>query len=272
VVINNLLLGSKVDSPDAVDLPVPLAVALLTDANGVIDLKIPVSGSLDDPQFKLDAIVWKGVTNMMAGVIASPFNMLGALVGGGKEFEYVAFAPGDARPGPTALENLAALRTALIERPNIGIEAPITFDATRDSDALRETKLEQRIAAAAANIKLPARTDPSLADRSLRLAALEKLYADLFGEAPSVAAPADGSPGDRIDYLTAWIEERCLERIEVTDADLEALGRARAAAVQEALLSGGQINPGRVFIVRQPEAQRRDGAQQQVRMKLAVTS
>jgi hypothetical protein len=277
VIINNLLLGEKVESPDAVDLPVPLAVALLTDANGVIDIEIPVEGSLDDPEFKLDAVVWKGVGNVLAGAVASPFNILGALVGGGREFEYVVFAPGEAKPNAAALENLAALRTALIERPSIGIEAPITFDPERDRGALRDAKFDALFAAALASpakagAKPAAKSDPATAERMARAAALEQVYAGLFGAAPSVPAQADNALVDPIDYRISWLREQAIGRIEVTDADLEALGQARAAAVQEALLVGGQIDAGRVFIVRQPETQRKDAPAQQVQMKLAVTS
>jgi hypothetical protein len=275
VVINNLLLGEKVDSPDAIDLPVPLAVALLTDANGVIDLEIPVSGSLDDPEFKLDAVVWKGIGNVMAGVVASPFNMLGALVGGGKDFEYVAFAPGEARPSAAALENLTALRTALIERPNIGIEAPITFDMAKDRDALRVARFDSLVSAALASppnakARPSPKTDPAVAERMMRAAALEQVYAGLFGAAPEVPQ-TDAGLVDPVEYRIAWLREQGLARIEITDADIEALGRARAAAVQEALLAGGEIDPGRVFVVRQPETARKDAPAQQVQMKLAVT-
>ncbi|NDY74928.1 DUF748 domain-containing protein, partial [Desulfobacter hydrogenophilus] len=84
-VIDQLELGDRVESPDAVHLPLKIAVALLKDRNGVIDIDLPVTGSLDDPQFKIGPLIWKAVLNLLTKIATAPFAMLGHLFGGGEQ-------------------------------------------------------------------------------------------------------------------------------------------------------------------------------------------
>lgn len=83
-VVNQLQLGERVESPDAVSLPLQLAVALLKDRNGVIDIDLPVRGTLDDPKFRLGPIIWKAVVNLLLKIVTSRFRLLGNLFGGGR--------------------------------------------------------------------------------------------------------------------------------------------------------------------------------------------
>ena len=96
IVVDQLQLGDKVDSPDAVNLPLKLAVALLKDRNGVIDLDLPVTGSLDDPQFRIGPIIWKVFVNLLEKAVTAPFSLLGHLFGGGDQVNIMEFAPGSA--------------------------------------------------------------------------------------------------------------------------------------------------------------------------------
>ena len=82
LVVERLTLGEKVKSPEAVDLPLDLAIALLEDSNGVIDLGLPVSGNLDSPEFSYGALIWKAVVNLLTKIVTSPFRALGALLPG----------------------------------------------------------------------------------------------------------------------------------------------------------------------------------------------
>ncbi|OYW28819.1 MAG: hypothetical protein B7Z51_07785, partial [Methyloversatilis sp. 12-65-5] len=65
VVLDQLTFGAPVDSPDAIKAPILLAVSLLTDRNGVIDINLPISGSLSDPQFSIGGIVVKVIVNLI---------------------------------------------------------------------------------------------------------------------------------------------------------------------------------------------------------------
>jgi hypothetical protein len=107
VVIDQLTLGERVDSPDALKLPLELAIAILKDSNGRIDLGLPVSGSLDDPQFSYGAVIWKAVVNVLTRIVTAPFRALGALFGGdGAKLEAIDFDPGSAAILPPEREKL----------------------------------------------------------------------------------------------------------------------------------------------------------------------
>jgi len=128
VVFNQLTLGEKVESPDAVKLPVKLALAIMKDKNGNIDLDLPVTGSLDDPQFKVGPLIWKAFVNMLTKVAAAPFNFIAGLVGGGEDMDSLPFRTGAATPEPEAATRLESLGKALAERPAIGVEIRGAFD------------------------------------------------------------------------------------------------------------------------------------------------
>ena len=97
VYLDQLTFGEKVESPTATKLPVLLAVALLKDRNGVIDVNLPICGSLDDPQFSVGGIIIQVIVNLIVKAVTAPFALLGAMFGGGEELAYVEFAPGSAQ-------------------------------------------------------------------------------------------------------------------------------------------------------------------------------
>src|SRR6185369_5429382 len=96
IVVDNLEFGDKTDSKDAAPIPIKLAVALLKDRNGVIDLQLPIGGSLDDPSFRIGPIVWKALLGLLTKIATAPFALLGSLFGGGDEMAYVDFQAGSA--------------------------------------------------------------------------------------------------------------------------------------------------------------------------------
>jgi len=96
VFFDQLTFGEKVESPEAIKAPVTLAVSLLTDRNGQINLDIPLSGSLDDPKFKIWPIVWQILVNLITKAVTAPFSLLSSLTGGGEEMSYVEFDYGSA--------------------------------------------------------------------------------------------------------------------------------------------------------------------------------
>ena len=109
IVVDNLEFGDKTDSKDAAPIPIKLAVALLKDRQGVIDLQVPVGGSLDDPKFRLGPIIWKAMLGLLTKIVTAPFAALGALFGGGDELAYVDFQPGSAELQANQIEQLSKL-------------------------------------------------------------------------------------------------------------------------------------------------------------------
>lgn len=141
VAVDQFTFGARNNSPDATKLPLKLGVALLKDRNGRIDLDLPVSGSLDDPSFKISGIVWKALLNVLLKATTSPFALLGALAGGGEELQYVDFDPGLATLNDSQTNKLMKLTKALDERPALNLEIGATCDAKRDTEAVGRAKV-----------------------------------------------------------------------------------------------------------------------------------
>ncbi len=111
IFIDQLTFGDKVESPNAINLPIRLAVALLKNSQGQIDLHLPVSGSLSDPQFSVGGIVLHALVGLIMRAVTSPFSLIASAVGGGsagggEDLNYVVFSPGWASITPTARASL----------------------------------------------------------------------------------------------------------------------------------------------------------------------
>src|SRR6201996_7439975 len=253
IVVDQLQLGDKVDSPDAVNLPLKLAVSLLKDRNGVIDLDLPVTGSLDDPQFKIGPIIWKVFVNLIEKAVTAPFKLLGSLFGGGDQVNIVEFAPGSAALDATAQSRLANIVKALDARPGLELDVPSTYSATTDTPALAQQQLRNRLptrAGVAPDAALP--TDPAAHFKLL----LAQYHDELGAKAPlppltTALTTAKKSKDASPDYAPsdAELTAALLERIKVDDSELQHLGTQRAHAVQDALLKGTNIDPTRVFLI-----------------------
>ncbi len=294
-VIDQLELGDRVESPDAVKLPLKIAIALLKDRNGVIDINLPVTGSLDDPKFSLGPLIWKAIVGVFVKVATAPFAALGHLFGGGEEMRFVDFRPGSAELDQADRDKLGGLVKGLAEKPQLELDVPTTVAPDIDRPGLAAARLDDRLSALsrehAAGHK-PSTNGAStngastngagipdsaaLSDPAQRFHLLVALYRTDMGkestlpeEAAAIeAAEKKKTPGG--DYAAAdkVLESALLPKVTVTDADLESLGRHRAQAIQDALLGGGQIDPARVFIIGsdpKPAAER-----DRVRLELAL--
>src|SRR5690606_27816282 len=163
VVLNQLTFGDKTDSPDATKLPVMLAVALLKDSRGNIDINLPISGSLDDPQFSVGGIIVRVLVNLVVKAVSSPFSLLASAFGGGEELSYINFEPGSAIPGADADERIATLAQALNDRPGLKLDIIGRADPQTDIEGLRQAwvDLQIRKAKAAATAGRGRQPDPA---------------------------------------------------------------------------------------------------------------
>lgn len=237
-VINKLTLGEKVDSKDAPNLPLDLAIAILEDSNGVIDLDLPVSGSLDDPKFSIGGIVWKAFTNVLTKIVTAPFSALGKLFGGGEKLEAIVFDPGNATIAPPELEKLHTVSAALAKRQQLKLGIVPGFDVAVDTRAIQEASLRQQVAD-----EVGIRLEPGQAPGPIDLnnpkvqSAIQTLHDKLThkGLLKRMAAKLEKAP----EGFYAQAQEALTTSIQVTDADLQALAKTRADAMQKALLAAG---------------------------------
>ena len=250
MVMRDLVLGERVPHPDALDLPLGLAIALLKDRNGVIDLDVPVSGDLDNPQFSLGSVVSRALGNIISNIVSSPFRFLANLVGGEEDADIglIEFAPGRADLLPPEREKLAKLGSALLERPQLHLGLTGVYASAADSAALQEQKFDSRLSTAveAASAQPDAPQSPS----ALRMQVLEGLYlTNAQDPAQLIAAQAmlvemkqqysqdSNSPQGQVDTLaySEALRRTLIELEPVSAADLAKLGQERTDSIEEAL-------------------------------------
>ncbi len=240
IVLDQLEFGGATDSKDAVPLPVRLAVSLLKDRNGVIDLNLPVTGSLDDPQFRVGPIIWQAFVGLLTKIVTAPFALLGSLFSGGEELAYVDFNAGSAVLPADQQEKIAKLSKALVERPQLKLDVPLQTLAAVDDAALARVAFEVALAPL-----LPAGDLPATPQQ--RLAALVQLYQQQLGVTYEYPTPASLQT-DATTANIASLEEALRPRFAATQAERDLLARARADAVQAAVLNNMEIIPERIFL------------------------
>ena len=284
IVIDQLQLGEKVDSPEATKLPLKLAVALLKDRNGVIDLGLPVTGSLDDPKFRLGPLIWKVIVNLLTKAATAPFALLGHLFGGGEEMNLVDFKPGSAALEPAEQNKVASLGKAMKERPQLELDVPMVFSADIDRPVLQREGLQDKLVALQqkdgsggkgkrADDADPPATLPDPAEH-FRLLATE-YRAELGKDAPLPdsaiaveAAKKKKGETPAFDPAIADLEKALMARVEVTDSNLEDLGKKRGHAIQDVLLGSGEIDAARVFLINAaPKGDSKDAVRAELALK-----
>ncbi|MCC6610210.1 MAG: DUF748 domain-containing protein [Burkholderiales bacterium] len=273
VLLDKFTLGERVEAPGALQLPLDLAIALLTDANGRIDVAVPVRGDVDHPEFSYGHLVWQAIVTVIKNIVTAPFRALGALLGGDAEkLDAVAFDPGADRVLPPELEKLKQVAGALQKRPQLKLIVEGRYDAALDGEALRADKVRRELAAAE-GVKLePGEAPGPVAfDAAKTQVALEKLMGARAGERAMAEFQAGfeqrvGRKAARVNRALALIGKGSADRefyealyarlvaLHPLDAaELEALAKRRATAVAEALVKTAGVEPARVAIGK-PEA------------------
>lgn len=252
VVIEQLQLGEKVDSPDAVDLPVRLAVALLKDTQGKISIELPVSGDLNNPQFSVMPIVWQTLRNLVLRAAQAPFKFIGGLIAGGgsQDLGTVAFAPGSSDLSAEAQAALDKLGAALKERPQLRLEIEGTSAQSSDGPLIAEQRLEREYQAIWYKIlqrrgdKVPANASLLVVDDSDKPAMLEGIYRTRLKQQPL----AEWEHLDR-DARTTRLREAVLKSWAESTALLRTLGQDRASSIKDYLVDKGKLEDDRVYFI-----------------------
>ena len=276
VVLRDFELGEKVEHPGAMSLPLGLAVALLKDADGRIDLDVPVRGNLDDPEFKYGTVVRKALVNLLTKIVTSPFALLGKLVGAeAGELEYIVFEPGRADLSPPELEKAGKIAEALELRPQIVLQIGGVYAPGADAAAMKaervDAAIEERIAAA---------KDDRAMYAEQRFDAVEQLLTE---------ALADSDPGAKLDEVreahtslnddgkeqfdalayTEALRGQLIELQSLGEDELVSFGATRVENVRQAIVAVNAELDARI-VIDAPAAVGVDD--ETVRMKLRLSS
>lgn len=252
VVVEQLELGEKVDSPDAVSLPLKLAVALLKDVDGKISIELPVTGDLNNPQFSVMPIVWQTLRNLIVKAAAAPFKLIGGLIAGGgsEDLGSVSFAPGSSELNQDAQAALVKLSNALKERPALRLEIEGTAAQSSDGPLIAEQRLEreyqynyykmlqrrgEKVPAQASLLKVPDGEKAPL---------LEGIYRTRLKAQP----PAEWKDLGK-EERTAKMREGVIKFWSGSDVLLRQLGQERASSIKDFLVDKGQLADDRVYFI-----------------------
>jgi uncharacterized protein involved in outer membrane biogenesis len=249
LILQQLTFGDKVDSPAATTLPVRLAVALLSDRNGVIDINLPVEGSLDDPQFSVGGVILKVIGNVIMKAVTQPFALLGAALGGdgGEELSSIELEPGRFAISPAAESKLASLAAALAERPTLQLEIAGRVDPDQDRAGLKRATIERKVRTL--KIKDLAARGEAVAPGSVIVSASEypallaRVYKEeTFDKPRNLLGLVKNLPVEEMEKLM-------IANVDIDDDDLLNLGNQRAQAAKNWLIQNGKVPEGRIFIL-----------------------
>jgi len=261
--IDQFTLGEERPGPDVTSLPVKLGLAVLTDKDGVIEIDVPVSGSIDDPDFSVGRMVWKTVGNLFTKLLTAPFAALGKMFGGGSSanLERVDFPAGTAAIDPAAEQTLAVLGKALRERPALRLEVEGSASEVSDGQTLRQE--QAALAVRRAKWSELRRKQPGLALDDVKVGPDEypRWLSAAFAALPPVpGAASDGEKKPVKEKVAPEEMEAALAAAsEVPPEAYRELAARRADAARERLLAGGDLDPGRVFVAAGGERARKEG-------------
>ncbi|MDR8397402.1 DUF748 domain-containing protein [Paraburkholderia sp. USG1] len=246
IFIDQLTFGDHVENDTATKLPVRLAISLLKNSRGEIDVNLPVSGSLSNPEFSIGGLIWHAVLNLLQKAVTAPFSLIANAFGGsGEELGYVEFEPGSAKLTDADTRKLDTIVKALADKPSIRMDLIGRVDPAVDEPALRTGYVErlvkqQKIKDVVGNgesVDLSTVTvDPKEYDKYL-----SKAYKSAdFKKPRNFVGLTKSLPDDEMKSALA-------ANAPIDDASLRQLAQQRAQSVHQYL--DGKIDSSRVFIV-----------------------
>ena len=252
LVVEQLQLGEKVDSPDAVDLPIKLAIALLKDTDGKISIELPISGDLNNPQFSVMPIIWQTVRNLVLRAAQAPFKFIGGLISGGgaEDLGTVSFAPGSSELSPEAQKALTTLAQALKERPALRLEIEGTAAQSSDGPLIAKERLEREFQYTYYKIlqrrgdKVPASAGLLTVPDDEKGPLLEGIYRTRLKQQPP-AEWKDLSRDERAAKMTAAL----IDFWSKSEVLLRQLGQDRASSIKDYLVDKGGLADDRVYFI-----------------------
>ena len=259
VVIDQLTLGDRVESPQATKLPVGLAITLLRDNEGKINLDIPLTGRIDDPEFSVWRLVVQVIVNILTKVATAPFALLGSLFGGGEELSYIEFDAGSSTLPEPGAKKIETLVKALKAKPALKLDVVGGVDLERDREGLIQYQFQKKLKTQKLNELVRKgekveSVDEITIEKQEYDRYLKRAYsAEKFPKPRNVIGMEKGLPNEEMEKLM-------MTHIVVKEDDLRLLAMKRAETVSEALREKGEFESGRVFVLEpktlEPEAKK----------------
>lgn len=252
IFLDQFTLGDKVESPEATKLPVKFAIALLKNRKGEINLDLPVTGSIEDPEFNLGSIILKMFVNILVKAASSPFKLLGALVGGGEELSYINFDYGAFTISELEKSKLDKLAKALSDRPALNIEITGYADIEKDTEALRQKAFDNKIKAR--KLEDMVRRGEAVVPVDEIIIAPEEYekYLTQAYKKEKFPKPKNFLGFDK-KLPPPEMEKLMYTYIVIKNDDLRLLASKRELAVKDYFLTAGRVGPERIFLV-EPES------------------
>lgn len=244
LVLNQLRFGDRSTSPDAPNLPVKLAVALLADRHGVININLPVSGSLQDPDFSVGAIVWKLFLGLIGKAVLSPFNLLAGAFSSEEQLQQIDFMPGSALLDVSNRKKLEKVAGLLVEKPALNLTVVGEANLESEREALRSAKLLELLKAE--------KNSPSLQDRPVSGAEPEMDPAEYLALLKSAYRRSPIPKPRNVlglikDLPQADMEALLLASLAIDESDLRDLAATRAQGVRDLLATLG-VSQAQLFL------------------------
>jgi hypothetical protein len=245
--IDQLTFGDHVENTTATKLPIRLAVSLLKNSRGEIDVNIPISGSLSNPEFSIGALVWQAIIHLVERAVTAPFSLLAHAFGGknAEEMGYVEFDPGSSTLSDAAKEKLDTIATALADKPSVKMDISARVDPALDEPGLRAAYVERQVRLS--KMQDSSDDNPNINPSSIPISAdeytkfLTKAYKDAKFKKPTNLIGMTKTLPD------ADMKAALAEHAPVDEGALNTLAQRRATAVQQYF--DGKIDSKRIFIV-----------------------
>ncbi|MCP4668450.1 MAG: DUF748 domain-containing protein, partial [Deltaproteobacteria bacterium] len=248
IFLDQFTFGDTVESPDATDLPVGFALALLKNHKGEIDLNLPVTGNLDDPKFSLGGIILMAVKNLIMKAVTSPFSLIGAIVGAGEELSYVEFDYGSSELKAGNSKKLDSLVKVLAQRPSLRLEIEARVDMGKDREGLTKRRFNKTLN----SLKLKEMMKKGLPTVPVDQVTIEageyERYLKMAYKAGRFAKPKSRIGLDK-KLPRGEMEKLILEHIQVTDDDLRLLMYERIEKIRDYVLASKNFGPERLFVI-----------------------
>lgn len=245
IFIDQFTFGDHVDSPTATGLPVRLAISLLKNSRGEIDVNVPVSGSLDDPQFSVGGLIWHAFVNLIEKAVTSPFSLLAGAFGGSEELGYVAFEPGSATLSAAEAKKLDTLSKALTDKPGVKLDLTGRVDPALDTPGLKQAAVDRQVKRQKIKDMTGKGESVDIDSITLEPADYDKYLAKAYSAA-DIKKPRN-FVGIAKTIPAADMKKLLLDSTTVSEADLTNLAQQRASVVQQWF--AGKIAAGRIFTV-----------------------